>query len=114
MKEILSPSEILMRAMAKLKINKSTLANDLGVSRGCISNLIHERRKLSKEMALRLSVYFCTKPESWLIHQLSKEFNEVSEKYIIPTYSKKINTDRYKNEMSKLRLGNQVRKWLGE
>jgi len=44
----------------------ATLAEAIGVSRQSISELLHERRRVSPEMALRLSRLFGNSPEFWL------------------------------------------------
>lgn len=42
------------------------LAEMMGVSRQSVNELVHERRALSTDMALRLSALFGGSPESWL------------------------------------------------
>ena len=44
----------------------SEFAAAVGVSRRFMSDLLHERRPLSTEMALRLAKLFGTSPEYWL------------------------------------------------
>ena len=44
----------------------ATLAEAIGVSRQSISELLHERRRVSPEMALRLSRLFGNSPVFWL------------------------------------------------
>jgi len=58
----------LLRAdvLPALKMSQTEFADRLGVSRLTVSELLHEKRELSTEMALRLSKLLDTTPESWL------------------------------------------------
>ncbi len=49
-----------------LKMTQTELAKLLHVSRLSVSNLLHERRALSPEMAVRIGKLLNTSPESWL------------------------------------------------
>ena len=49
-----------------LGITPYRLAKDLGVSTSSILDLVHGKRKISVEMALRLSKYFGTSSKFWL------------------------------------------------
>lgn len=52
-----------------LGMTQTELARRLGVSRLTASELVHERRTLSAEMAARLGRLLGTTPESWLAMQ---------------------------------------------
>lgn len=52
-----------------LKMSQQEFADRLGVSRLSVSELLHEKRALSAEMALRLSKLLDTSAESWLAMQ---------------------------------------------
>lgn len=52
-----------------LKMSQTEFADRLGVSRVSVSELLHERRALSPDMALRLSKLLDTTPDSWLAMQ---------------------------------------------
>ncbi len=54
------------------------LANAVGVSRQTINELLHERRALSPEMALRLGRFFGNSPEFWLNAQRAVDLWEAS------------------------------------
>ena len=61
------PGAILREdVLPALGITQTELADRLGVSRLSVSELLHEKRTLSPEMALRLSKFLDTTPESWL------------------------------------------------
>jgi addiction module HigA family antidote len=49
-----------------LEMTQTELAELLGVSRLSVSELLHERRGLSPEMAVRIATLLNTTPESWL------------------------------------------------
>lgn len=49
-----------------LDMTQGEFAKRLGVSRLTVSELLHEKRALSPEMAARLGKLLDTSPESWL------------------------------------------------
>ena len=61
------PGEILLEEfMRPLGISQNKLARDLGVNAARINDIVHARRGISAETALRLAVYFSTSAEFWL------------------------------------------------
>ena len=61
------PGKILLEEfMNPLGINQSRLAKDLGVPAMRINKIVHEKRGLSADTALRLSRYFGTSAEFWM------------------------------------------------
>ena len=61
------PGEILREDfLPDYNLTFAGLANALGVSRQTVNELLHERRAVSPEMALRLSKLFGNSPEFWL------------------------------------------------
>lgn len=63
-----------------LEITPYRLAKDLGVSTSSILDLVHNKRKISVEMALRLSKYFRTSSKFWLNMQNELDLRETREK----------------------------------
>ena len=63
-----------------LEITPYRLAKDLGVSTSSILDLVHNKRKISVEMALRLSKYFGTSSKFWLNMQNELDLRETKEK----------------------------------
>jgi antitoxin HigA-1 len=49
-----------------LNITQTELADRLSVSRRTISQILHEQRPLTPDMAIRLAYFLGTTPESWL------------------------------------------------
>jgi len=61
------PGEMLREDfMPDYGLSVAGLADALGVSRQTVNELLRERRALSPEMALRLSLLFGNSPEFWL------------------------------------------------
>ncbi|MBQ9021985.1 MAG: HigA family addiction module antidote protein [Eggerthellaceae bacterium] len=61
------PGEMLREEfMPDFGLSVATLAEKLGVSRQSVNELVHERRSLSPNMALRLARLFGTSPQYWL------------------------------------------------
>jgi antitoxin HigA-1 len=61
------PGEILREEfMAPLKLSMNRLALELRVPATRIGEIVHERRGISPETALRLARYFNTSPEFWM------------------------------------------------
>jgi len=61
------PGEVLREEyMPELGLSVAKLAAMLGVSRQSVNELVHERRSLSPDMALRLARLFDVSPQYWL------------------------------------------------
>jgi len=67
------PGAILRRMLEELatdgdlrSLTQTELAKRLGVSRRTLNELIHERRNMTADMAIRLSRVFSTTPDIWL------------------------------------------------
>jgi addiction module HigA family antidote len=61
------PGAILREdVLPALKMTQMEFAELLGVSRLSVSDLLHEKRSLSPEMAVRVGKLLNTSPESWL------------------------------------------------
>ncbi|MGL6161468.1 HigA family addiction module antitoxin [Microbulbifer sp.] len=74
------PGEILREDfMPDYGLTTSSLAQAVGVSRQSINELVHERRGLSPEMALRLARLFGNSPEFWLSAQRAVDLWEAAQ-----------------------------------
>ncbi len=65
----------------ELGITQADLANYLGVSRLTVSEILHEKRRVSAEMAFRISKVVGGTPESWLHMQEAVDLWEVEQKF---------------------------------
>ena len=62
-----------------LGISQGQLATHMGVSRLTVSELVHEKRGLSAEIAVRLAMVLRTTPETWLRMQQAVDLWEVQQ-----------------------------------
>jgi len=73
--------EILVEEFLEpLGITPYRLAKDIGVSTSSILDLVHNKRKITVEMALRFSKYFGTTSKFWLNLQNELDLREAQEK----------------------------------
>ena len=74
------PGEMLREDfLPEYGLTVSSLAEELGVSRQTINELLRERRAVSPEMALRLSRFFGNSPEFWLNAQRAVDLWDAEE-----------------------------------
>ncbi len=63
----LHPGEVLFEEFVKpLNISQNQLGRDLGVSARRINEIIHGKRSVTADTALRLARYFGNSPQFWL------------------------------------------------
>jgi antitoxin HigA-1 len=75
------PGELLrVEVIPTLNTTQGKLAELMGVSRLTVSQLLHERRALSPDMALRLEKLLGTSAESWLRMQESVDLWEARQR----------------------------------
>jgi antitoxin HigA-1 len=63
-----------------LNISAYRLAKEINVSTSSVLDLLHNKRKISVEMALRLSRYFGTSSKFWLNLQNEIDLRETNQK----------------------------------
>ena len=74
------PGEVLREdILPALHMTQGELARRLGVSRLTVSDLLHEKRALSPDMATRLAKLLNTTPESWLRMQQAVDVWELAQ-----------------------------------
>lgn len=74
------PGAILREdVLPELGMTQTEFARRLGVSRLTVSELLHERRRVSPEMAARLGRLLGTSAESWLTMQNAIDLWEVEQ-----------------------------------
>jgi addiction module HigA family antidote len=75
------PGAILREdVLPSLDITQTDLADCLGVSRRTVSQILHEQRPLTVDMAIRLSHLLGTTPESWLNMQQALDIWDLQHK----------------------------------
>jgi len=61
------PGEILLEEfLLPMKISAYKLAKEIHIPQGRISEIIHGKRRITADTALRLSKFFTTTPQFWL------------------------------------------------
>jgi addiction module HigA family antidote len=73
---------VLRQCIAPLGLSITDAATALGVTRTTLSELVNERRAISPEMAVRLSIVFGGSAESWLIQQAQYDLAQVREDHL--------------------------------
>jgi len=74
------PGAILREdVLPTLEMTQTELAQRLGVSRLTVSELVHEKRGITPEMALRVAKLLNTTPESWLRMQQAVDLWDVQQ-----------------------------------
>ena len=74
------PGEMLREdILPALNMTQAELARRLGVSRLSVSELLHEKRALSPDMAIRIATLTNTTPESWLRMQQAVDLWELKQ-----------------------------------
>jgi addiction module HigA family antidote len=62
-----TPGEILSEEFLKeYGLSQNQLARAIGISPNRIAEIVHNRRRITADTALRLSLYFGNSPEFWL------------------------------------------------
>lgn len=63
----ITPGDVLIEEFLKpMKITQNQLAKDINVPANRVSQIIHGRREITADTALRLGKYFGIEPEFWL------------------------------------------------
>ena len=68
---------VLRQCIEPLGLSITQAAAALGVTRTNLSELVHEKRGISPEMAVRLSKVFGGSAESWLVQQAQYDLAQV-------------------------------------
>ena len=77
------PGEILREdILPALGITQAVFASHLGVSRLTVSEVLHEKRGVSAEMAVRIARVIGGTPQSWLHMQEALDIWEVEQKFL--------------------------------
>ncbi|MCK5035008.1 MAG: HigA family addiction module antidote protein [Candidatus Sabulitectum sp.] len=72
----LHPGEVLLEEfMIPLEISQNKLGQELGVSPRRINEIVHGKRRVTADTALRLSIYFGNTPDFWLGLQMDYDLD---------------------------------------
>ena len=70
------PGEILFEEFLKpMDLSQNQLANDIGVPPRRINEIVHGKRRVTADTALRLAKYFKMSPEFWLGLQMDYDLD---------------------------------------
>ena len=84
------PGEILWKEfMEPLAISQNKLARDIDVPVTRIGDIVHGRRGITVDSALRLGVYFGTTPKFWLNLQTGYDL-KVSKRQLLPAIQRNV------------------------
>ena len=71
-----NPVEILLEEFLKpMGLSQNQLANDIGVPPRRINEIIHGKRRVTADTALRLAYYFKMSPQFWLGLQMDYDLD---------------------------------------
>ena len=75
------PGEVLLEEFLKpLDISQNRLALDIGVDSRRINEIVHGKRSITADTALRLAKYFNTSPEFWMGLQIDFDLDIASDR----------------------------------
>lgn len=76
--DIITPGTILWEEfMEPLGVSQNQMARDLDITVGRINDIIHGKRSITADTAIRLSKYFGTSPEFWLNLQADFDLRKI-------------------------------------
>ncbi len=76
---LIHPGEILLEEfLLGYDISQNRLGREIGMSPRAINEIVHGKRSITANSALRLAKYFGTSPEFWLSLQTSYDLEEAA------------------------------------
>ena len=85
------PGEILMEEFLKpMELSQNKLANDIGVPPRRINEIVHGKRRITADTALRLAHYFKMLPQFWLGLQMDYDL-DIEEDRLASRLDKEVN-----------------------
>ena len=86
------PGEILMEEfLSPLGLSQNQLANDIGVPPRRINEIVHGKRRITADTALRLAHYFKMSPQFWLGLQMDYDL-DIEEDKLSNRLNKEVST----------------------
>ena len=90
--DLICPGEILLEEFMKpMRLSQNRLARDLDVPPARINDIVHGRRAITADTALRLAKYFGTSAELWMGLQVEYDLRK-AEREIWPKIEKRVRT----------------------
>ena len=75
------PGEILMEEfLTPMRLSQNKIANDIGVPPRRINEIVHGKRRVTADTALRLAHYFQMSPQFWLGLQMDYDLDVEEDK----------------------------------
>jgi addiction module HigA family antidote len=85
-----TPGEILAEEfLAEFGLSQAALARALGISPNHMADIVHNRRRISADTALRLGLFFSTTPEFWQNLQARYDM-QIAQRALSPEESERI------------------------
>ena len=75
------PGELLKDELAARDMKQINLAKELGIAKNLMSEIIHGKRNLTPELAVRLEDALGIKAEFWMKYQVGYEIDSIRIKY---------------------------------
>jgi addiction module HigA family antidote len=73
------PGEVLLEEFLKeFHISQNRLGREIGMSPRAVNEIVHGKRSITANSALRIAKYFGTSPEFWLNLQTSYDLEEAT------------------------------------
>lgn len=89
------PGEILMEEfLIPMNLSQNQLANDIGVPPRRINEIVHGKRRITADTALRLARYFKMSPHFWLGLQMDYDL-DVEEDRLSSRIEKEVNVYKF-------------------
>ncbi len=89
-----TPGEMLKQEFLKeYSLSQNQLAKAIGISPNRIAEIVHNRRRITADTALRLGLYFGNSPEFWLNLQTHYDL-KMARKSLKPEAVKRIKSQR--------------------
>jgi antitoxin HigA-1 len=89
-----TPGEMLKEEfLAEYSLSQNQLATAIGISPNRIAEIVNNRRRITADTALRLSLYFGNSPEFWMNLQTHYDL-KVARQNLKPEDAKRIKAER--------------------
>jgi antitoxin HigA-1 len=90
----ITPGEILKEQfLGEYRLSQAALARAIGISPNRIAEIIRNRRRITADTALRLSLYFGNSPEFWINLQARYDL-KMAQRNLTPEEAKRITAQR--------------------